>query len=256
MKDEQRNIMYGLLSNILIVTGIILIVTTVVINAADILRGNRELKQFEAQKQNIDSKPEVQGSKETGDKGSTAAGKITVNNYVTDRYDEGIAGHDQNDKDQVSGNVVMSSEKSQAGNASYVPPVVLGVMKIDKISLKEALKEGVGRSVISSALGHMEGTAYPGEEGNCVVAGHRNYVFGKYFNRLDEIEPGDCIEIETMARNYQYTVTDKFVVEPDEVSVTDELAGRQLTLITCTPLFVGSHRLIVRAELNEETVME
>lgn len=128
---------------------------------------------------------------------------------------------------------------------------VLGVLRIPKIELEEAVREGTNSSVISSALGHVTHTALPGEQGNCAIAGHRNYVFGRYFNRLDEMEPGDTIEIETLEGTYTYTVTESFVVEPKEVSVLDTMEGYNLTLITCTPLFIGSHRLIIRAALND-----
>ena len=126
---------------------------------------------------------------------------------------------------------------------------IVGLLRISKISLEEAVREGSTGSVLSSALGHMEGTALPGEEGNCCIAGHRNYTFGKYFNRLNEMEIGDIIEIETYDATYMYEVNDIFVVEPTEVSVLDDIKGENLTLITCTPLFIGSHRLIIRATL-------
>lgn len=129
---------------------------------------------------------------------------------------------------------------------------IIGLLKISKISLEEAVREGSTSSVLSSALGHMEGTALPGEEGNCCIAGHRNYTFGKYFNRLNEMEIGDFIELETYDANYVYEINDIFVVEPTEVSVLDDIEGENLTLITCTPLFIGSHRLIIRATLVGE----
>lgn len=75
------------------------------------------------------------------------------------------------------------------------------------------------------------------------------YVFGRFFNRLNEVEPGDIVEIETLDAVYSYTVTESFIVNPDEISVMDPMEGSNLTLITCTPLFVGSHRLIIRGVL-------
>lgn len=138
--------------------------------------------------------------------------------------------------------------------APYKDPVLaelVGILKINKIDLEEAIREGSTSSVLSSALGHMENTAMPGEDGNCCIAGHRNYTFGKYFNRLNELEIGDTIQIETMDEEYTYRVYDIFVVEPEQVNVLNTLEGKNLTLITCTPLFVGSHRLIIRAALEE-----
>lgn len=75
----------------------------------------------------------------------------------------------------------------------------------------------------------------------------RYYVFGKYFNRLGEVTPGDVIELETKDNIYEYEVVSIEVVEPEDVSVLDYAEGKNLTLITCTPFMVGTHRLIVHA---------
>lgn len=127
---------------------------------------------------------------------------------------------------------------------------VIGVLAIDKIELEEAVKEGAESSVISSALGHISGTAMPGMQGNCAIAGHRNYVFGRFFNRLDEVAVGDVITIETLDNTYEYKVYEVLVVEPTEVSVLEDTEAYDLTLVTCTPLFIGSHRLIIKATLQ------
>ena len=127
---------------------------------------------------------------------------------------------------------------------------VIGVLAIDKIEMEEAVKEGAESSVISSALGHISGTAMPGMQGNCAIAGHRNYVFGRFFNRLDEVAVGDVITIETLDNTYEYKVYEVLVVEPTEVSVLEDTEAYDLTLVTCTPLFIGSHRLIIKATLQ------
>ncbi len=140
----------------------------------------------------------------------------------------------------------------EAAPRTLIAADVLGLLRIPKIDLEEAVKEGTSSNVISSALGHMEDTAMPGAVGNCAIAGHRNYVFGRFFNRLNEIETGDTIELETMEATYVYTVTDSFVVEPEDISVLEQdMDTQEITLITCTPLFVGSHRLIIRGVLTE-----
>jgi sortase A len=241
MDQNDKKKLYLQIGDNLILIGASLIILTIVVNVGDIVRGNLALKQFERQK-SYSAALDMDEEKDTD-------GKIKITNNVAGQKTDAES---QAEVDEAQGE--QDTGETGVSDVGLLDDQVLGVMKIDKISLKEALKEGVGRSVISSALGHMEGTAFPGEYGNCVVAGHRNYVFGKYFNRLDEIKVGDSIEIETMSDTFKYRVTDKFVVEPTEVSVTDPLEGRQLTLITCTPLFVGSHRLIVRAELVEDTL--
>lgn len=153
------------------------------------------------------------------------------------------------EKIDSNGNVVYQedSDNITRENAPAKTGDVMCLLRIPKINLEEAVREGSTSNVLSSALGHVENTALPGEEGNCCIAGHRNYVFGKYFNRLDEVALGDVIELETKDSLYQYEVVSIEVVEPEEVSVLAYAEGKNLTLITCTPFMIGTHRLIVHA---------
>ncbi|MCQ2080902.1 MAG: class D sortase [Lachnospiraceae bacterium] len=153
-----------------------------------------------------------------------------------------------------NGNVISKDDQAkESGEINVVAPKegeTLCLLRITKIDLEEAVNEGSTKGVLSSALGHVENTALPGDNGNCCIAGHRNYVFGKYFNRLEEITPGDVIELETMDSLYTYEVDSIEVVEPEEISVLDYKDGKNLTLITCTPFMVGTHRLIVHATMK------
>lgn len=123
---------------------------------------------------------------------------------------------------------------------------VIGVLEIPVIGCKEPIKE----EVFSYSLGHMPGTSPIGGDGNCCIAGHRNYPNGRYFKNLDLVKEGDEIVIRTLEGEYTYTITDSFVVTPDQVEVLDYYDGSTLTLITCTPVYIGTHRLIVRARLT------
>lgn len=127
---------------------------------------------------------------------------------------------------------------------------VLAVLSIPVISCKEAVKEGCGSRVLAVALGHMEGTALPGHSGNCVIVGHRNYSFGLHLNRLGEVDAEDEITITTKEGAFTYTVTEIKVVEPKDLSVLEQTEEPRLTLITCTPIYIATHRLIVIAELR------
>lgn len=131
---------------------------------------------------------------------------------------------------------------------------VIGLINIPKIDMQSVLVEGVTTKALKYAVGHMPHTAYPGEVGNCSIAGHRNYTFGSYFNRLDELEIADTIEIFYKNRWYEYKVYETFIVEPSEVEVIQPQGERQVvTLITCHPVVVGTQRLIVRGELVTTT---
>ena len=88
--------------------------------------------------------------------------------------------------------------------------------------------------------------------GNCVIAGHRNYTFGTYFNRLNEVQVGDMIYFDTRTETYAYQVSEIQVVEPDDLEILDDRDSEQLTLYTCTPLYIATHRLVVIADRVEE----
>lgn len=138
-----------------------------------------------------------------------------------------------------------------------VKQTVLGIIRIDKIKVKAPIVEGVKASNLKVGVGHIPGSAALGQPGNCALAGHRSYTFGKFFNRLDELVVGDEITVTTKKEDLKYKIYEKLVVTPDDVSV---LKGSKddsiITLITCTPIFVASHRLIVHARLTDRIVKE
>jgi len=127
---------------------------------------------------------------------------------------------------------------------------VLGIIYIPKIDLTAAIGKDISMSTLKYAVGHFEGTAMPGEKGNCSIAGHRSYTYSQFFNRLDEVETGDEISIKTAKGTFKYVVYDKFVVEPSQVEVLNPTKDATLTLVTCTPIRVATHRLIVKARLQ------
>ncbi|MFR0779368.1 MAG: class D sortase [Zhenhengia sp.] len=129
---------------------------------------------------------------------------------------------------------------------------VMGIVSIPKIDVDLMFVEGVTKQALKFAVGHMPGTAMPGEVGNCALAGHRSYTFGEYFNRLDEVEVGDEIQIAMGKETYTYKVYESFLVEPTEVWVTEPIEDKKIvTLITCHPVVKATHRLIVRGQLVE-----
>ncbi len=122
------------------------------------------------------------------------------------------------------------------------------LVRIPKINCTEPVKEGVDRYALAASLGHEPETVLPGEAGNCVIAGHRNYTFGKYFNRLNEVEVGDTIYVDTVCDTYEYTVEEIKIVEPTDLSVLDNTEDEILTLYTCTPIYIATHRLVIIAK--------
>ncbi|WP_461207146.1 class D sortase [Clostridium sp. DL1XJH146] len=126
----------------------------------------------------------------------------------------------------------------------------VGIIEIPKIDLKVAIGEGVDMDTLKYAVGHFPDTAMPGETGNFAVAGHRSYTYNQYFNRLDEVKTGDEILVTSLAGTFTYIVDDISVVEPDEVSVLSQTSNSSITLVTCTPVRVATHRLIIKGHLK------
>ena len=128
---------------------------------------------------------------------------------------------------------------------------VIGIISIDKINLKLPVKSYFTEDEIKSSVGHLSGTALPGETGNCVIAGHRCYTKGKLFNRLDELSVDDIIYLSYNSKTFKYKVVSKLVVEPTDISVLNSEDNEiALTLITCHPYKVNTHRLIIKAILD------
>lgn len=125
---------------------------------------------------------------------------------------------------------------------------LLGVFKIPVLKVSQHLLEGTDKQ-LKFGVGHVTGTAMPGQPGNCVVAGHRPWPF-RY---LDTIAVGDNIILKLGDMVFTYQVYDSFVVLPNETWVLGDVWGEKyaLTVITCTPYLVSSHRLIVRARLAD-----
>ncbi|EGD49616.1 sortase family protein [Ruminiclostridium papyrosolvens DSM 2782] len=130
-------------------------------------------------------------------------------------------------------------------------PKIIGIMSIPKLDLKVAIGDGSSNAAMRYTVGHFLETAYPGENGNFAVIGHRSYKYGQFFNRLDELEKGDSIGIKSGTKTYEYIVTEKIVVKPEDTWVLNTTAKPTITLITCSPIRIATHRLVVKGVLNK-----
>jgi sortase A len=125
----------------------------------------------------------------------------------------------------------------------------IGIISIPKIELNVTLSEGIDASTLKYAVGHFTGTSMPGNKGNFCVAGHRSYAYNEYFNRLDELGVGDKITVTTVTGEFTYEVYESKVVKPEETSVLNNTENPEITLVTCTPIRVATHRLIVKGRM-------
>lgn len=127
-------------------------------------------------------------------------------------------------------------------------PLPLAVLNIPAINLEVPVLEGTDEFALNRAVGHIDGTPEPGQEGNIGIAGHRD----GFFRRLKDIQQGDAIELFTKTDKVRYIVDEIQIVSPEDVSVLRSRSKASLTLVTCYPFyFVGSapQRYIVRASI-------
>lgn len=129
------------------------------------------------------------------------------------------------------------------------PPIYirLGIIQIPKLGVSEHILEGIDRHLYYG-VGHVPGTGSIDASGNCVLAGHRYAGF----RHLDKLVAGDTLVLKAGENTYNYSVYDSFEVLPEETWVlsTVEEGEKSLTLITCTPYLISTHRLIIRAHLT------
>lgn len=160
-------------------------------------------------------------------------------------------GNWENIEDKDAGNISSSADNSYASEEASNGSEIGYLVRIPKIDSVEPVSEGTDKEALSNSLGHDTSTVMPGEKGNCVIAGHRNYTFGKFFNRLNEVEIGDMVYVDTHEETYTYKVKEIKVVEPEDVSILENTDEEILTLYTCTPIYIATHRLVVIAERVE-----
>lgn len=126
---------------------------------------------------------------------------------------------------------------------------MMGVLEIPCIEVELPIYHGIGEEVLQKGVGHISQTAFPvGGEGNhTVLSTHRGLPDARLFTDLDELEPGDAFYIRVLGNNLAYEVDQVEVVDPGDVSLLKPEEGKDyVTLLTCTPYGINSHRLLVR----------
>lgn len=126
---------------------------------------------------------------------------------------------------------------------------VMCTLEIPKIDLSLPVYHGTSEEVLAKGIGHLEVTALPigGLNRHAVLTGHRGLPSSELFTRLDEVEVGDIFYIHVLDEVHAYQVDQITTVEPDELeNLVAEPDKDLVTLVTCTPYAVNSHRLLVR----------
>ena len=125
-----------------------------------------------------------------------------------------------------------------------------GILRIDTIDLQLPILHGATKENMRTTIASIANTGNMGEIGNYALAGHRNRTYGRNFNRLNEIVEGDKIQVDNGEQQFEYTVTEKLRVKPEEVWVLEANGeDKELTLVTCDPMINPTHRIIIKGKI-------
>lgn len=126
---------------------------------------------------------------------------------------------------------------------------LMGSIEIPKIQARIAIYHGISDDVLEKGAGHVEGTSLPvgGKSTHAVLAAHRGLPSAKLFTDLDQMEIGDIFFLHILGKTLAYKVDQIKTVLPSETEDLDIIKGEDhVTLLTCTPYGVNTHRLLVR----------
>lgn len=159
----------------------------------------------------------------------------------------------QTEAAQAFQNISLAKPSPFIKNGAPTPKVELGEaiakLVIPRLDVELYVVEGDGAAQLRRGPGHLAGTAMPGQDGNCIIAGHRD----THFRALRDIRKGDQIVLQTRAGKYTYLVKSTQVVAPSNSASLKPTTDAELHLITCYPFYyLGSapKRFVVQAQLQ------
>lgn len=139
---------------------------------------------------------------------------------------------------------------------------IMGYVTIPSINVQLPVYHGTSEEVLNIAIGHLQGTSLPvgGSSTHSVIMAHRGLPSARLFSDLDELVKGDTFTITVLNEVMTYEVEDIFIVLPEETQKIEIVPEKDyVTLMTCTPYGVNTHRLLVRArriETEEELLVK
>jgi len=254
-RKPKRNVR-KLISALLVVSGLLFILVPLVMTQINARRNDDIIDQFLKEAQRVMSDAQAVSAEDI---------LLPVSGGALESYDpsasdpnadvessEAFGDENNSDREEPPSDSENTSatapSKKPLMSAEEIQKRMTGVLIIDKIDLKMVIMDGVDEETLRVAAGRMTETGNFDEIGNVVLAGHRSYTLGKYFNRLDELEPGDKIVVQTKSKTLEYEVFKKHIIEPDDFSITKQSDTEKiLTLFTCHPVVIANQRLVVHA---------
>ena len=160
---------------------------------------------------------------------------------------------------EKSSRFVLSEEEVEEYNSilDVTGTGIMGYIDIPKIDISLPIYHGVDQAVLQVAIGHIVGTSLPigGIATHAVVSGHRGLPAARLFTDLDKLEKGDKFIIQVLDRTLTYEVDQIRIVLPDELQdLQIDPEKDYMTLVTCTPYGINTHRLLVRGHRVENDI--
>ncbi len=128
---------------------------------------------------------------------------------------------------------------------------IMGIIRIPKIQVQLPVYHGTSAKVLKEGVGHLYGSSLPtgGEGTHAVLSSHRGLPSKTLFTDLDQLEEGDLFFLDILGEEMAYQVAEILTVTPEETEALEIVPGKDyVTLVTCTPYGINSHRLLVRGE--------
>lgn len=196
----------------------------------------------------------------------------SMTNYVADvekMQDESIVKHFKDAEDynkSLTGNVILTDpfdeEAYKMIGADYEGTLdvdnegLIGYVEIPKLNVYLPISHGTSEEVLEQGAGHLQNTSFPvgGESTHSIISAHTGYPGKTFFDYIDELEYGDEFYIHVLDRTLKYEVDNILVILPEETEHLRITTGEDwVTLLTCTPYGINSHRLLVRGTRVEYT---
>ena len=132
----------------------------------------------------------------------------------------------------------------------------MGYISIPKIGVELPIYHGTSDVVLKNGVGHFEASSLPvgGKNSHCVLAGHTGLASGKIFDNIDKLQLEDIFYLNVLDKTLEYKVDNIVKVDPNDTEQIKIVPEKDyVTLITCTPRLINSHRLLVRGERVQDT---
>ncbi len=228
---EMKNKILGIVITLFLAGGYIILNYPVFGTLYNQVRGEKVLKSYDEAVQTMDEEKRQKYLKEAQDYNKMLARE---NPQLSDAFSQ------EEKKTDSAYNHVLDMEESG----------VMGALEIPKISVYLPIYHGTSQEVLERGVGHLEGSSVPigGKDTHAVLTGHRGLPSAELFSNLDQLERNDEFYIHILGKTLAYKVFHVETVRPEETGHLTIAKGQdRVTLVTCTPYGINTHRLLIHA---------